>query len=217
VLGVGIASLAVGMLAATGAWVPFCGVVWTVPFATIGVLLGGLGIILALTSGTPGRRPKPLLPIAGAALSAAAILACVLVTRAATQRAARIREERLQQQQAEVQRMQREAEQARREAATRPVMPATPIRPPEPGLVRGRLSMRQYNGLSAGATTYSQAVALFGAEGVATEGGEGGAPGAGPAEGGKLSIYTWNDRFGGVVTCTFRDDKLASKSQRGLR
>lgn len=66
--GLGLAAVICGAIALLGAWIPFCGV-FTLPLSGIGLILGIIGLILALT-----QKGKPMLPIVGSAISLIALI-----------------------------------------------------------------------------------------------------------------------------------------------
>jgi hypothetical protein len=74
-LTMGIISIVVGVLALLFGWIPFLGLL-AIPVALIGLLLAGIGIVLALVKKTKGI----LLPLLGAGISSIALIISMLST-----------------------------------------------------------------------------------------------------------------------------------------
>lgn len=77
--GLGVAAVALGLVAASFIWVSFCGLA-AFPIAAIGLALAGAGVIVSLASG-PRRQPVRM-PLIGAVVCAASIVVGVVATRA---------------------------------------------------------------------------------------------------------------------------------------
>ena len=73
--GLGVASLVIGIVALLISWVPLIGLM-VLPLAVIGLILGGVGIVMATTN----RRSGVGFPIAGAAVCLLAAIVPVLLT-----------------------------------------------------------------------------------------------------------------------------------------
>jgi len=75
VSGLGIAALVLGLIACLGCWIPMCGI-FSLPFAMLGILFGGIGIIIAKLK----KKSYVGLPIAGTIVSITAVFIVIAVT-----------------------------------------------------------------------------------------------------------------------------------------
>jgi membrane-bound ClpP family serine protease len=96
--GLGIASLILGIIACLGSFVPFCGLIPTLFFGIIGIILGLVGLLAAKSD----KRTGVGFPIAGVLTCATAIVVGLVITflfAAAAANSANQAQQRIQQQQ----------------------------------------------------------------------------------------------------------------------
>jgi len=74
-LTLGIVAIVIGVLALLGGWVPFLGLL-AIPFALIGALLAGVGLLLAMVKGFKGAG----MPLLGGAICVAAMILPMVMT-----------------------------------------------------------------------------------------------------------------------------------------